>query len=97
MNEDQKEKQEQGKQKQLEEKTKLETLAHALNDEKKRSEEYLTRLKYAQADFENFKKRCDRQIEEVRKYGNERLIIELLDVVDELEMAVESARSSSSS
>lgn len=92
MSEEQKEKQEQ-----KEEKTRLETLEHALDVEKKRSEEYLTRLKYAQADLENLKKRCDRQIEEVRKYGNEGLIIELLDIVDELEMAVESGRSSNSS
>lgn len=74
----------------------LETVAHHLELEKKRSEEYLTRLKYAQADLENLKKRFDRQIEEVRNYGNERLILELLEVVDELEMAVKSSRVSDS-
>jgi len=35
----------------------LEELTQALDEEKKRSEEYLTRLKYLQADFENLKKR----------------------------------------
>jgi molecular chaperone GrpE len=74
----------------------VEALEHALDEEKKRSEERLTRLKYALADFENLKKRYDRQIEEVKKYSNERLIIELLDVVDELEMAVKSGNSSNS-
>jgi molecular chaperone GrpE len=59
-----------------------------LESEKKRSEEYLTRLKYLQADFENLKKRFDRETEQVKNYCNERLIIQLLDVVDELEMAV---------
>jgi molecular chaperone GrpE len=73
-----------------------ETLEHALEEEKKRSEEYLARLKYAQADIENLTKRYDRQIEEVQKYCNERLIIELLDVVDELEMAVKCGRSANS-
>jgi molecular chaperone GrpE len=77
--------------------TQEEKLQHALDEEKKRSEGYLTRLKYAQADLENLKKRCDRQIEEVEKYCNERLILELLDVVDELEMAVRSDRFSNSS
>jgi molecular chaperone GrpE len=81
---------------QQKESAKAETLEQALEEEKKRSEEYLTRLKYAQADVENLKKRFDRQIEEVKKYCNERLIIELLDVVDELEMAVKSGRSSDS-
>jgi molecular chaperone GrpE len=98
MSEEQKDKQESKEEPwKEEEKTRLESLEHSLNEEKKRSEEYLTRLKYAQADLENFKKRCDRQIEEVRKYGNEGLTIELLDIVDELEMAVQSGRSSNSS
>ena len=88
MSEEQKEPQEEGEQ--------AETLEHALEEERKRSEEYLARLKYAQADIENLKKRYDRQIEEVQKYGNERLIIELLDVVDELELAVKSGRSANS-
>ena len=59
-----------------------------LESEKKRSEDYLTRLKYLQADFENLKKRYDREAEQIRNYGNERLIISLLDVMDELELAV---------
>jgi molecular chaperone GrpE len=81
---------------QQKESAKTEAPELALEQEKKRSKEYLTQLKYAQADVENLKKRFDRQIEEVRKYCNERLIIELLDVVDELEMAVKSGRSSES-
>jgi molecular chaperone GrpE len=88
MSEEQKEPQEEGEQ--------AETLEHALEEERKRSEEYLARLKYAQADIENLKKRYDRQIEETQKYGNERLVIELLDVVDELELAVKSGRSANS-
>jgi len=74
----------------------VETLSQALDAEKKRSEDYLTRLKYMQADFENLKKRFDRQMEEVKNYCNEQLIVELLNVVDELEMAVKSGRSSNS-
>lgn len=72
----------------------VETPEQALEEERKRSEEYLTRLKYAQADIENLKKRFAREIEEVKKYCSEPLIIELLDVVDELEMAVKSGRAS---
>lgn len=79
-----------------EEEAKLEELASALEDERKRSEDCFTRLKYMQADFENYRKRLDRQMDDVRKYSNERLIIQLLDVVDELEMAIGSARSSES-
>jgi len=71
-------------------------LEQLLDLEKKRSEEYLTRLKYLQADFENLKKRYDRQLEEVKNYCTERLVIQLLDVVDELEMAVKTGQSANS-
>ncbi len=69
------------------------SLQKQLDAEKQRSEEYLSRLRYAQADFENLKKRMDRQVEEVRTYCNERLVLQLLDVVDELELAVKSGES----
>lgn len=68
-------------------------LENALEAEKKRSEEYMTQLKYARADIENLKKRFDRQLEDAKTYANERIMIELLDIVDELEMAVKSATS----
>jgi molecular chaperone GrpE len=67
-----------------------------LDCEKRRSEDYLTRLKYLQADFENFKKRSDREAEQIKNYGNERLVIQLLDVVDELELAVKNGEISTS-
>ena len=63
-----------------------------LDAEKKRSEEYLNRLRYLQADFENLKRRCDRQLTEAKSYATERLVLELLDVVDELELAVKTGQ-----
>jgi molecular chaperone GrpE len=79
-----------------EQKTQSPNLEEQLEAEKKCSEEYLTRLKYLQADFENLKKRCDRQIAEAKNYGTERLVIELLEVVDELELALKTAQSADS-
>jgi len=73
-----------------------EDLELQLEAEKKRSEDYLTRLKYLQADFENLRNRCDRQIQQVSQYSNERLIIQLLEVVDELDMAVKNAQTTNS-
>jgi molecular chaperone GrpE len=67
-----------------------------LESEKKRSEDYLTRLRYMQADFENQKKRFDREAEQIKNHGNERLVISLLDVVDELELAVKNGEVSTS-
>ncbi|MDH5447695.1 MAG: nucleotide exchange factor GrpE [Candidatus Bathyarchaeota archaeon] len=71
-------------------------LANALKEEKKRSEDYLNRLKYMQADFENLKKRLDNQIKEIRKYSNERLVLELLGIVDELEVAIQETKQAQS-
>ena len=67
-------------------------LEQQLDTEKKRSEDYLNRLKYLQADFENLKKRCDRQVTEAKEYATERLVLQLLDVVDELELAVKTGQ-----
>lgn len=71
-------------------------LAKALKEEKKRSQDYLNRLKYMQADFENLKKRQNRELEEIRKYSNERLILELLGIVDELELAIQESKQTQS-
>ena len=69
-------------------------LQQLLDAEKKRSEDYITRLRYLQADFENLKKRCDRQLEESKNYATERIVLELLDVMDELELAVKTGQAS---
>jgi molecular chaperone GrpE len=69
-------------------------LEQQLDAEKKRSEDYITRLRYLQADFENLKKRCDRQLEECKNYAAERIVLELLDVMDELELAVKTGQAS---
>ena len=67
-----------------------------LDCEKKRSDDYLTRLRYLQADFENLKKRFDREFEQTKSFCNERIVMQLLDVVDELELAVKNGEISTS-
>ncbi len=71
-------------------------LAQLLDCERKRAEDYLTRLCYLQADLENFKKRFDRESEQIKNYCTERLVIQLLDIVDELELAVKNGEISTS-
>jgi len=68
-------------------------LKEALEREKERAEEYLNRLKYLQADFQNYQRRVEREREELVKRGNEELILKLLSVVDDLERAVEAGKS----
>ena len=47
------------------------------------------RLLRVSAEFDNYKKRTRREVDDFRKYANEALIKELLTVVDNLERAVD--------
>lgn len=67
-------------------------LQKALVEEKEKSKEYLNRLKYLQADFENYRKRVDKEIYEVARISNEKLIVNLLGIIDELELALRSGQ-----
>jgi molecular chaperone GrpE len=62
--------------------------AKALEEERARSQELLTRLKYAQADLENLRKRTDRELKEAGEAAVRGLVLRLLVVLDELELAV---------
>jgi molecular chaperone GrpE len=69
-------------------------LEEALKLEKNKSQDLLRRLQYLQADFENYRKRVEKEVGDVRKFGNERLLSELLTVKDELELAYAKAQES---
>jgi len=62
-------------------------LEDLLEQEKKRSEELLNRMKYLQADFENYRKRTEREMQEVEERAVLGLVNRLLSVLDELELA----------
>ena len=55
------------------------------------AKETYDRLLRVSADFENYKKRSAREIEEFRKYANQTLLKEMLSVVDNLELAINSS------
>src|SRR3989344_8826539 len=50
-------------------------------------EEYLNNWKRAQADLINYKKDEMKRMEELVKYGNEAIILDVVDVVGNLELA----------
>lgn len=56
-------------------------------EEVSKEQEYLNNWKRAQADLANYKKDEMKRIEEVIKYGNESMIIDVLDAVSNLELA----------
>jgi molecular chaperone GrpE len=57
-------------------------------------DEYLNDLKRVAADFENYRKRAARDQESLVARAHERLVKELLPVLDDLERALEAARDS---
>jgi len=54
--------------------------------------EYLKHLERLQADFDNYKKRQEKKQKEFIEFANERLISNLLTVLDNLERALDSAK-----
>jgi molecular chaperone GrpE len=58
----------------------------------KQAEEYKTMVMYLRADLDNYKKRVAREREEYIKYANESFILEILNVYENLERALETAR-----
>ena len=67
-------------------------LEEVLEHEKEKSEDLLHRLQYLQADFENYRKRVEKEMGDSRKFSNERLLSDLLTVKDELDLAFARAR-----
>ncbi len=67
---------------------KMKKKLEAAEEEAKQSYEKYLRVS---AEFENYKKRSLREMEEFRKFANESLIKEMLSVVDNLERAIDSS------
>ncbi|MFP4226095.1 MAG: nucleotide exchange factor GrpE [Desulfobacterales bacterium] len=75
----------------LSEDTTIEQLKSELDQVRQEASDEHDRLLRLSAEFENYKKRMDRQAEEFKKYANESLLKELLTVVDNLERAISSS------
>jgi molecular chaperone GrpE len=69
---------------------KLQDQLKSKEDEAKQSYDRLLRVS---AEFENYKKRAAREMDDFRKYANQSLLREFLTVVDNLELAKRSAES----
>jgi len=74
--------------------TMLKEIRAELENEKAKSEDYLRRMQYLQADFENYRKRVEKEMSDNRQFGNQRLLSDLILVNDELELALREAEES---
>jgi len=66
----------------------LSDLRAELEEKKKVSEGYLDRLMRMQAEFENYRKRIEKEREDMRRMASERIVRELVDVAENLERAL---------
>lgn len=70
----------------------IKSLKEELDKKDNLIKEYTDLLKRLQADLENVRKSADREREEYIKYANEKLILNLLDVYENLEKAVKTSK-----
>ncbi len=68
--------------------------AQQLIKEKQRTDECFKHMMYLQADFDNYRKRVESEVAQLKQFSNEKLVSNLLSVVDELELAIRSAKES---
>jgi len=73
----------------------LDTLTKELEEIKKTNIEYLDQLKRLQADFENYRKRVEKEFEEIKQQGKINIIYELLQIIDNFELAFNNEQSES--
>lgn len=71
-------------------KDKVIKLEKELEEKTKSAEERLNQLKYLQADFDNYRKKFEKEKEKIIELANENLIKELLVIVDDFERALKS-------
>jgi molecular chaperone GrpE len=76
------------------EETTVEELTIALEESDRLALEYLDHLQRLQAEFDNYKKRVDREKKELIEYANAELVSELIDIMENLERGVASAKGS---
>ncbi len=70
-----------------------ESLKKGLAEEKEKAEGYLANWQRAQADYINYKRRSEQQIEEVSKFANTTITLSLLPILDDMERALASVPS----
>lgn len=71
-------------------KTELEVMKEKLAECEKLKEEYLNGWQRERANFLNYQKEINKKIEEIVRFANEELIIELLNVLDSFDISINS-------
>ena len=67
---------------------KVDTIQQELDEKTKKLETYENTLKRLQAEFENYRKRTEKEKIDSIAYANEKIIVSLLDILDNFERAI---------
>ena len=65
-------------------------LEELLQEAEVKAAENLDLAKRIQADYDNYRKRAQREMEDFRKFATEGMVLELLEILDDLERALQS-------
>ena len=72
----------------------LDALKAEVDESSKARDQFMETLQRVQADFVNYKRRTEEEREEQQKYANSRLILKLLPVLDDFNLAIDHASKS---
>ncbi|HHV65112.1 MAG TPA: nucleotide exchange factor GrpE [Peptococcaceae bacterium] len=70
----------------------LNNLKAELEAQKAKAEDYYNHLQRLKAEFDNYRRRTQKEKEDIFKYASERIILSLLPVLDNFDRAVESSQ-----
>ena len=70
----------------------IRSLEMQLEAEQQKYTQMVNRMRYLQADFENYRKRVDKELMDTKAFISEKLITNLLDIIDEYELALKVAK-----
>jgi len=70
----------------------LEILRQSFEEKKKLADSYYDQLLRLRAEFDNYRKRVEKEKEELIKLGKEELVVELLNILDSFDLAVDSTK-----
>jgi molecular chaperone GrpE len=71
----------------------LEILKQSLEEKQKEAKDYYDQLLRLKADFENFRKRSEKEKKDYLEWGKEKILIKQISIDDVLEQALKSAKS----
>jgi len=70
----------------------LEILRQSFEEKKKLADSYYDQLLRLKAEFDNYRKRIEKEREELVKFGKEELVVKLLDILDSFDLALDSTK-----